>query len=58
MQKLLEQLKSAFKRTIKWNKYEPKVTVEQQNQYLDFSISPSFEGVNRLFVLSFEDTYG
>ena len=30
--KLLEQLKSGFKRTINWNKHEPKVTVEQQNQ--------------------------
>ena len=29
--KLLEQLKSGFKRTINWNKYEPKVTVEQRN---------------------------
>ena len=56
--KLLEQLKSGFKRTINWNKYEPKVTVEQQNQYLDFLINPSFQGVNRLFVLSFEDTDG
>ena len=40
--KLLEQLKSGFKRTINWNKYEPKVTVEQQNQYLDFLINPGF----------------
>ena len=48
--KLFEQLKSGFKRTINWNKYEPKVTVEQQNQYLDFLINPSFHGVNTLFV--------
>ena len=27
--KLLEQLKSGFKRTINWKKYEPKVRVEQ-----------------------------
>ena len=27
--KLLEQLKSGFKRTINWNEYEPKVTAEQ-----------------------------
>ena len=56
--KLLEQLKSVFKRTIYWNKYEPKVTVEQQNQYLDLLINPSFQGVNRPFVLSFEDSDG
>ena len=29
--KLLQTLKSGFKRTINWNKYYPKVTVEQQN---------------------------
>ena len=34
--KLLEQLKSGFKRIINWNKYEPKVTAEQRNRYLDF----------------------
>ena len=54
--KLLEQLKSGFKRTINWNKYELKVTVKQPNQYLDFLIKPGFQGVNRLFVLWFEDT--
>ena len=56
--KLLDQIKPGFKRTINWNKYEPKVTVEQRNQYLNFLINPSFLGVNRLFVLSFEDTNG
>ena len=30
--KLLEQLKSSFKRTINWNKYEPKVVVQEQNR--------------------------
>ena len=53
--KLLEQLKSGFKRTINWNKYESKITTERQNQHLDYLIDPSFQGVNRLFVLSFED---
>ena len=56
--KLLEKLKSGFKRTVIWNKHEPKVTVEKQNQYLDWLINPSFQRVNRLFVLSFEDTNG
>ena len=54
-EKLLQQLKSGFKRTINWNKYQPKVSPERQNQYLDFLIDPSFQGVNRLFVLSFEN---
>ena len=56
--KLLEQLKSGFKTTINCNKYEPKVTVERQNRYLDFLISPSFQGVNRFFILSFESNGG
>ena len=37
--KLLKQLKSGFKRTIKWNKYHRKVTVQQQNQCLEFLIT-------------------
>ena len=53
--KLLQQLKSGFKRTITWKKYQPKVSQEALNLYLDFLIDPSIQGVNRLFVLSFED---
>ena len=53
--KLFEQLKSGFKRTINWNKYQPKVSTERLNQYLDFLIDPSFQEVNRLFVLSLEN---
>ena len=43
--KLLQQLKSGFKRTINWNKYQAKVSPERQNQYLDFLIYPNFQGV-------------
>ena len=53
--KPLEQLKLAFERIIIWNNYEPKVTTKIPNQYLDFLIEPSFQGVNRFFVLSFEN---
>ena len=53
--KLLEQLKSGFKRTINWNKYQSKVSTQIQNKYLDFIIDSSFQGVNRLFVLLFEN---
>ena len=53
--KLLEQLKSGFKKTINWNKYQPQVSPERQNQYLDFLVDPSFQGVNRFFVLLFEN---
>ena len=52
--KLLQQLKSGFKRTINWNKYQsnPK---HAQNRYLNHLFDTSFQGVNRLFVLSFEN---
>ena len=53
--KMFEKLKSCIKGTINCNKYQPKVSPEIQNQYLDFLIDPSFQGVNRLFVLSFEN---
>ena len=56
--KLLKQLESGFKRTINWNKYLAKTTNQVQNRYLDFLIDPSFQGVNRLFVLSFKDADG
>ena len=56
--KLLEQLKLGFKRTIKWNKYRSQVTVQSNNNNLDYLIDPTFTKVNRLFVLSFERIAG
>ena len=53
--KLPKQLKSGFKRTINWNEYQSKISTEKPNQYLHYLIDPIFQGVNRLFVLSFED---
>ena len=47
-EKLLQQSKSGFKRTINCNKYQPKVSPERQNQYLNFLIDPSFQGVIKL----------
>ena len=54
--KPLQQSKSGFKWTINWNKSQSKVTVKAQNPYLDYLINPTFQGVNRIFVLSFEST--
>ena len=54
-EKLLQQLKSGFKKTISWNKYESSIKTFVQNRYLNCLINPSFQGVNRLFVLSFEN---
>ena len=52
--KLLQQLKSGFRRTINWNKYQSDPKTYAQNRYLNHLVNPSFQGVNRLFVLSFE----
>ena len=52
---LLQQFKSGFKRTINWSKYPSKLSIRAPNQHLDFLIDPVFQGVNRLFVLSFEN---
>ena len=53
--KLLQQLKSGFRRTINWNKYQSDPKTYAQSSYLNHLINPSFQGVNRLFVLSFEN---
>ena len=53
--KLLLQLKSDFKRTISWNKYLSKPEILAKNANVDHLIEPRFQGVNRLFVLAFED---
>ena len=53
--KFLQQLKSSFKRVINWNKYLSKSELLTQNPNLNHLIEPSFQGVNRLFVLAFEN---
>ena len=54
--KLFEQLKTGFKRTIKWNKYRPQMTIQPQNNNLNYLIDPTFTNINRLFVFSFTTT--
>ena len=49
---LLPQLKSGFKRTISWNEYVSKPELLRKNKNLNHLIEPSFQGVNRLFVLA------
>ena len=51
--KLLEQLKTWSKRAIKWNKYRPQMSIQPQNNNLNYLIDPRFTNVNRLFILSF-----
>ena len=53
--KLLQQLKTGFKRTIKWNKYRSGITNQPKINNLNYYIDPTFNKVNRLFVLSFQN---
>ena len=53
--KLLEQLKTGFKRTAKWNKYRSEMSNQTKNNNLNYLIAPTYTNVNRLFVLSFEN---
>ena len=54
--KRLEQLKTGIKRNIKWTKYRSQMTVQLQNNNLNYLSDPTFTNVNRLFVLSFART--
>ena len=56
--KLLEQLKSGFKKTIKWNKYGWQMTIQPQNNNLNYLIDSTFTNFNRLFVLLFQKIAG
>ena len=53
--KFLQQLKSGFKRVINSNKYLSKPELLARNPNLNHLVEPSFQGVNRLFVLAFEN---
>ena len=47
--KLLEQLKSGFKRTIKWNKYRSQMTIQPKNNNLNYLIDPTQMSIDYLF---------
>ena len=51
--KLLEQLKSGFKRAVKWNKYISQITIHSQNNNLNYLIDSTFNTFYRLLVFSF-----
>ena len=53
--KFLQQLKSRFKRVMNWNKYLSKPELLAQNPNLNHLVESSFQGINRLFVLAFEN---
>ena len=52
--KLLTNLKSGFKKEIKWNKYRSQMSTEAANNNLNILIDPTYTNVNRLFVLAYE----
>ena len=49
--KLLQQLKTGFKTTIKWNKYTSEMTNQAKTNNLNYLIDPTFSKVNRLWLL-------
>ena len=56
---LTKQLNEGFKRTIYWNHYVSKPfpkTPHKKTGITRFALDVAFQGVNRLFVLAFEDT--
>ena len=56
---LTKQLNDGFTRTIYWNKYVSKPFTEQaanKTGITRFRLDAAFQGVNRLFILAFEDT--
>ena len=53
--KLLQQLKSGFKKVVNWNNYLLKPKLLAPNPNLNHLAEPSFQGVSRLFVLAFEN---
>ena len=56
---LTKQLSDGFKRSIYWNQYVSKPfpeTLHKKTGITRFALDAAFQGVNRLFVLAFEDT--
>ena len=47
--KPLEQLKTGFRKTIKWNKHRSQMTVQPRNNNLNDLIDPTFTHVNKCF---------
>ena len=54
---LTKQLNEGFKRSVCWNEYKSKIEKKavDNNNVTGFHLDASFQGVNRLFVLAFND---
>ena len=46
--KLLEQLKSGFRITIKWDKYMSQMSNQNKNNNLNYLIDPTFSNVTKM----------
>ena len=55
---MTKQLNEGFKRSVYWNEYKSKVETKEANgsNLKRFLLDASFQGVNRLFVLAFDNT--
>ena len=55
---LTKQLNEGFKRSVYWNEYKSKIETKaaDNNNVTRFALDASFQGVNRLFVLAFNNT--
>ena len=56
--KLLKQIKTGFKTTIKWNICRSEMSNQTKNNNLNYLFDPTYTKVNRFFVLSFENERG
>ena len=52
---MLHYLKSGFKRTFKWKKYQSDLKAYAQNQYLNHLVDLRFQGVNSLPKVEIKD---
>ena len=57
---LRKQLSKGFKRSVYWNEYKSKIETKtaDNGNITRFSLDASFQGLNRLFVLAFNNTNG
>ena len=55
---LTKQLNEVFKRSVYWNEYKSKIETKEAdaNNLTRFLLDASFQGVNRLFILAFDNT--
>ena len=57
---LTKQLNKGFKKSVYWNEYKSKIETKnaENNNPTRFPLDASFQGVNKLFVLAFNNTGG